>query len=136
MKKASLAKFQRLLESITARVGADTSGMFEQVHAGSHGNGDSDLSNAPMHLADMGTDEFLYDMNAALLGNEQYIVAEVRDALARIELGTFGKCQTCGKPIAEARLAVIPYTRYCIACAEKRRHAASQFGRRSPPLAG
>jgi hypothetical protein len=41
----------------------------------------------------------------------------VRDALARIDNGSFGKCENCGKAIAPARLEAIPYTRYCVECA-------------------
>jgi hypothetical protein len=72
-----------------------------------------------MHLGDMGTDEFLYDMNVTLLANEQYIVGEARAALARLNDGTFGKCKSCGKTIATARLEAIPYTRFCVECAAK-----------------
>jgi RNA polymerase-binding transcription factor DksA len=92
--------------------------MFEQVRSGSGGNGGSELSNAPFHLGDMGTDEYLYDMNTTLLVNEQYIVAEAREALARIENGTFGVCETCGKPIVKARLEALPFARCCVKCAE------------------
>ena len=67
----------------------------------------------------MGTDEFLYDMNATLLANEQYIVAEARDALNRMDHGTFGICESCGQPIAPARLEAIPFARFCVKCAEQ-----------------
>jgi RNA polymerase-binding transcription factor DksA len=92
--------------------------MVEQVRAGSGGNGGSELSNAPFHLGDMGTDEFLYDMNATLLVNEQYIVAEAREALERLDDGTYGFCESCGQSIASARLEAIPFTRYCVKCAK------------------
>jgi DnaK suppressor protein len=111
-------KFQPILEQLATRVRSDADGMVAQVRAGTSGNGGSELSNAPLHLGDMGTDEFMYDMNATLLANEQFIVAEVRDALTRLQNGTFGKCESCGKPIAAARLEAIPYTRYCVECAE------------------
>jgi DnaK suppressor protein len=119
MNATGLNKYRRLLETVASRVRTDASGMVEQVHAGSGGNGGSDLSNAPMHLGDMGTEEQLYDMNATLLANEQYIVAEARDALARLDDGTFGKCESCGRSIPAARLEAIPYTRFCRQCAEQ-----------------
>jgi RNA polymerase-binding transcription factor DksA len=122
MKKRSekdLEKFRHILEAISSRVRADASGMVEQVRAGTGGKGGSELSNAPFHLGDMGTDEFLYDMNATLLANESYIVTEAHEALDRIARGTFGICESCGQKIANARLEAIPYTRYCVECAEK-----------------
>jgi DnaK suppressor protein len=115
--KLDLKKFRRVLEELSSRVRTDTDGMVEQVRAGRGGNG-GDLSNAPFHLGDMGTDEFLYDMNATLLVNEQYIVAEARDALNRLDKGNFGICETCGQSIPTARLEAIPFTRFCVKCAE------------------
>jgi len=112
-------KYRRVLEELAARVRSDASGMMEHVHSGSGGNGGSELSNAPLHLGDMGTDEFLYDMNTTLLENEQYIVVEVRQALQRLSEHTFGTCESCRKNITPARLEAIPYTRFCVKCAEQ-----------------
>jgi hypothetical protein len=66
----------------------------------------------------MGTDEFLYDMNATLLENEQYIAIEAREALIRLDNGSYGICESCGHSIAPARLEALPFTRYCVKCAE------------------
>jgi DnaK suppressor protein len=117
LNQTDLKKYRKALEALSSRVRSDTEGMVEQVRSGSGGNG-GDLSNAPFHLGDMGTDEFLYDMNATLLENEQYIVAEAREALSRVDNGTFGICESCGQSIAAARLEAIPYTRFCVKCAE------------------
>src|SRR5438046_1207069 len=102
--ETELKKYRRALEAIATRLRSDTTGMVEQVRGGSGGNGGSELSNAPFHLGDMGTEEFLYDMNATLLANEQYIVAEAREALNRMDNGTYGVCESCGRPIANERL--------------------------------
>ena len=111
-------KYRKVLEALSSRVRSDADGMVDQVRSGSGGNGGSDLSNAPFHLGDMGTDEFLYDMNATLLVNEQYIVAEAREALNRLDNGTYGICESCGRSIASARLEAIPFARFCVKCAE------------------
>jgi RNA polymerase-binding transcription factor DksA len=116
--KKELTKYRKALEALSSRVRSDANGMVEQVLSGSGGNGGSELSNAPFHLGDMGTEEFLYDMNATLLANEQYIATEARDALNRIENGSFGACESCGQQIAAARLEAIPFTRFCVKCAE------------------
>src|SRR4029078_3773990 len=116
--QTDLKKYRKALEELASRVRSDASGMVEQVHSASGGNGGSDLSNAPFHLGDMGTDEFLYDMNATLLVNEQYIVVEAREALNRLDNGTFGICESCGQSIPSARLEAIPFTRFCVKCAE------------------
>jgi RNA polymerase-binding transcription factor DksA len=117
-KSSATVKYKQALKQLANRVRADANGIADQVRASSGGNGGPELSNAPLHLGDMGTEEYLYDMNTTLLANEQFIVTAVRDALDRIEKGTYGKCEACGKPIAAERLEAIPYTRYCVKCAE------------------
>ena len=44
----------------------------------------------------------------------QETLTQVRDALKRIEDGTFGTCVNCGRPIEKARLDAIPWTPYCL----------------------
>lgn len=44
-------------------------------------------------------------------------VAQVRAALRRLDAGTYGRCARCGEPIGAARLAAIPSTTTCVACA-------------------
>jgi DnaK suppressor protein len=60
---------------------------------------------------------------------ESALVAEtlrqVRDALRRIDEGTFGKCIDCGRPIEPARLEAIPWTPYCLADEQKHDKAYS-----------
>jgi RNA polymerase-binding transcription factor DksA len=118
LKQPDLEKYRKALEALVSRVRSDADGMVERARSSSGGNGGSELSNAPFHLGDMGTEEFLYDMNTTLLANEQFIVAEVRDALNRIERGTYGICESCGQPIASARLEALPFARFCVKCAE------------------
>lgn len=109
--------YRRLLVSQLARVRGDFDGVSEQVRRGSGGKGGAELSNAPLHLGDMGTEEFLYDMNATLLANGQHIATEIRAALDRLDSGSFGTCESCVRPIPAERLQAIPYTRFCIDCA-------------------
>jgi DnaK suppressor protein len=82
------------------------------------GEASGQLSNVPMHLADVGTDAFEQEVSATLMQNERQIQGEVAAALERIETGTFGRCQRCGKDIAKGRLDALPYTRCCVECAQ------------------
>jgi len=56
----------------------------------------------------------------ALATKLEETLAEVENALDKIERGTYGNCEDCGKPIAAARLEAKPAARYCIDCASKR----------------
>jgi len=53
----------------------------------------------------------------ALLAAARERVAEVDDALRRLDAGTYGVCERCGQPIAAERLEARPFARYCMACA-------------------
>ncbi|HET6794505.1 MAG TPA: TraR/DksA C4-type zinc finger protein [Acidimicrobiales bacterium] len=56
----------------------------------------------------------------ALAAKLQETLQEVEHALAKLDEGTYGTCESCGKPIAPARLEAKPAARYCIDCASKR----------------
>jgi DnaK suppressor protein len=77
----------------------------------------SDLSNMPIHMADLGTDSCEIDNIIGLVDSERKILVEVNDALSRIEDGTYGICEGRGEPIPKQRLKAIPWARYCVACA-------------------
>lgn len=44
-------------------------------------------------------------------------IAQIKSALTRIELGTYGTCVNCGDTISEARLNAVPYAARCMKCA-------------------
>jgi RNA polymerase-binding transcription factor DksA len=50
----------------------------------------------------------------ALLGSLKDALSDVDRALAKLDDGTYGKCEVCGEDIAEARLEAMPAARYCI----------------------
>jgi RNA polymerase-binding protein DksA len=55
--------------------------------------------------------------NRALVSQLEETLAEVERALAKLDEGAYGRCESCGKAIGEARLEAMPATRYCIDCA-------------------
>jgi RNA polymerase-binding transcription factor DksA len=61
------------------------------------------------------------DVALALLGVEAGVLAEVTAALGRIDAGTFGTCERCGRAIAKARLDALPYARMCFRCGKQDR---------------
>ena len=57
----------------------------------------------------------------ALVGSLRETLGDIDNALAKIDLGTYGTCERCGKPIGEPRLEAMPAARLCIECASARR---------------
>jgi RNA polymerase-binding protein DksA len=77
----------------------------------------SDLSNMPIHMADLGSDNSEIENILGLMDSERKILLEIYDALKRIEDGTYGICENRGEQIPKERLKAIPWARYCVACA-------------------
>ena len=50
----------------------------------------------------------------AVVGSIKESLADVEHALSKFETGTYGRCETCGDAIAEARLEAMPEARFCI----------------------
>jgi len=75
------------------------------------------LSNLPIHMADIGTDTYDQDFILGLAEKERQRMAEIDDALRRIADKTYGICQMTGKPIPKARLNAKPWAKYTIEAA-------------------
>jgi len=73
-----------------------------------------DLSSMPIHMADIGTDNYEQEFTLGLMENEQSLLREIDEALHRIDDGTYGICLATGKRISKARLRVQPWAKHCI----------------------
>ncbi|HDI79164.1 MAG TPA: RNA polymerase-binding protein DksA [Desulfobacteraceae bacterium] len=54
-----------------------------------------------------------------LRDRERKLIGKIKEALERIENGTYGICEQCGKEISEERLRIRPVTTLCIECKKK-----------------
>ena len=78
-----------------------------------------DLSSMPIHMADIGTDNYEQEFALGLMDGERKLLREIDNSLGRIEEGTYGICEGTGKPIPKARLEAQPWARYCVEYARK-----------------
>ena len=76
--------------------------------------GEVSASGLDNHLADTATATFDRELEGGLEEGAQQTLADVEAAVRRIEDGSFGTCEACGKPIGAERLAAIPWARLCI----------------------
>ncbi|KPV52608.1 conjugal transfer protein TraR [Kouleothrix aurantiaca] len=76
----------------------------------------SDDAGIGNHIADDATDVMNRERNAALRNNANELLAHISAALERIDAGTYGICERCGKPINPERLEALPYATHCITC--------------------
>ena len=64
---------------------------------------------------------YQWELNLALRKRAEQHLAEIEEAFEQLEMGIYGRCEQCGKPIESERLAVLPHTTVCSQCAQRRR---------------
>jgi RNA polymerase-binding transcription factor len=74
------------------------------------------LSSAPGHLAELASDASEKAVMFGQIESQSLELAEVRDALERLDRGAFGLCDDCNEDIPIERLRAIPYARLCRGC--------------------
>jgi RNA polymerase-binding transcription factor DksA len=120
MTKAELDGYQQMLVSLYERLNGDVSHLADEALHTEGGEANNNLSNMPIHMADLGTDNYERENTLNLLANEEQMLTEIKGALDRIAQGTFGRCEECqGAILPKSRLKELPYTRYCVTCAKK-----------------
>ena len=70
--------------------------------------------------ADAGTATFEREKELSIEQNVRDLIPKIERALKRIDEGTFGICEVCGKPIEKARMKALPYVDLCIKDAQAR----------------
>ncbi|WP_309649386.1 TraR/DksA C4-type zinc finger protein [Nocardioides sp.] len=69
--------------------------------------------------ADMGATSFERDHELTVLNNERDKIAQIDRALARIDDGTYGVCESCGNAIGKMRLMAFPRATLCMTCKQR-----------------
>jgi RNA polymerase-binding protein DksA len=70
--------------------------------------------------ADAGSYTFERERDLSLVDNVKDLIEKVQRALARIDDGSYGRCEACGEPIEAERLDALPYTTLCLVDARRR----------------
>jgi DnaK suppressor protein len=72
--------------------------------------------------ADLAASEITQSLTFELRNRERVMIAKINTALARIQEGSFGECDSCEEPIERRRLDARPFCTYCVACQEQQEH--------------
>lgn len=94
-------------------------GEIEHIRSGGIGAGVFDVDEQDaydQHPADEGSELFEREKNMTVMRTLEIQLDEVNAALAKFDAGTYGQCETCGKPIGEKRLRAFPAATHCIDC--------------------
>ncbi len=113
-----VAHFKTLLLEKRAEIIGDMSAIENEALDKSRGESSGDLSNMPIHMADLGTDNYEQEFALNLVDSERRLLNEIHAALERIEDGVYGICEGTGKPISKTRLEACPWSRFSIEYAQ------------------
>ena len=109
--RKQLKHFESLLLEKRVELIGDLVGMEDSALRGKDA---ANLSSMPLHMADIGSDNYDQELMLGLMESERNLLREIDEALERVQDGTFGLCMKTGKPINKARLEVKPWAKYCI----------------------
>jgi DnaK suppressor protein len=119
MKKADMKVYKQRLLLLRARLRGDVNAMADAALNKTRTEASGDLSSMPIHMADLGSDNYEQEFTLSLLQNEEDTLELIESALERIEEGQYGSCVECDGTIPKTRLNAIPYTPFCVKCAAK-----------------
>lgn len=117
MKKAEIKVYKERLLALRSRLRGDVSQMADAALRKNRMDGGGEISSMPIHMADLGSDNFEQEFTLSLMENEEETLDLIELALERIEDGSFGQCDECGSKIPKARLNALPYAALCVKCA-------------------
>ncbi len=122
MHNEMLLKFKRRLIEERREILERIEFINEQAHGGlgmSLGESVGELSTYDNHPADIGSELFERSKDFSLRESAMINVVAIDDALKKIENGTYGACDVCGKEISHERLEAIPSTTKCRNCKDE-----------------
>ena len=105
---------EALRAEVFARLGEDYRNQFDQA----------------MDTGDLSVLDLLESVDAELVNMRQEQLRKLEEAERKLDAGTYGICEICGREIAEARLSAVPFAVHCLRCGEK---AEGQKGRGKGP---
>jgi RNA polymerase-binding protein DksA len=111
-------KFRGLLQKERAKA-LDDAKQANQIFDESEADSTGELTTHDDHQADIASDLLDREQQVVLRDNIRHIVDQIDHALEKIENGTYGLCDECGKEIPEERLELEPYAAYCVEDQEK-----------------
>lgn len=120
MNKKELAKFEKILREKRDKLLVNAQQTLE-----------SEMKLDQADLADemdLASSEYLQSFQFRLRGRERTFLSKIDKALAKIQDGSFGECESCGGQIQPKRLEARPETNLCIKCKEEQEREEQQFG--------
>ena len=115
MSNINVEKYRKLLMEERERLTADLDDVEDDI-SGDDTPGQYELADYDNHPADIGTETFIKERDLAVRDDFRDVIGRIDKALDKIERGTYGYCDRCGRQISKGRLDAIPHAIYCVDC--------------------
>lgn len=116
MRKLNVEKFRKMLLDERDRLSRELDDLQSTISYGDTPEDTSELADYDQHPADAATDTFEKEKDVSIGLSLQANIGRIDEALDKIERGTYGECDRCGREISEQRLDAIPEAIYCAEC--------------------
>ena len=116
MRKLDTEHYRKLLLQERDRIREEMEVLELDISYADTGSGQSELADYDNHPADTGTDTFEKEKDLAVRDSWRDVLGRIDEALGKIERGTYGECDRCGREILKERLDVVPHAIYCVDC--------------------
>ena len=120
--KAQSAELQRFREQLLTEQSRLEEELEEIERRAAHADESdraSELSAYEDHPADLASETFEREKDLAIGESVEHMLHKVINALEKIDRGTYGLCDACGKPIKKARLRALPFATLCLDCQDR-----------------
>jgi len=115
MRKLDLDKYRRMLLQEREHLHKEIEYIEEDISYADSG-GQTELADYDQHPADTGSETYEKEKDLAIRDSWREIIGRIDEAVGKIDQGTYGQCDRCGREIPKERLDAIPYAIYCVEC--------------------
>jgi RNA polymerase-binding protein DksA len=113
---AEMRKFREQLLAEMARLEAELDEIERRTAHIDESDRATELSSYEDHPADLASETFEREKDLAIGESVEHLLHKVISALEKIDRGTYGLCDACGRPIKKARLKALPFATLCLDC--------------------
>jgi DnaK suppressor protein len=116
MQKLNMEKYKKKLLEERERLHTEMEIIEQDISYDDTGAGQSELADYDQHPADAATETFEKERDLSLRDSFRDTIGRIDEALGKIDRGTYGQCDRCGRDIPAPRLDAVPHAIYCVEC--------------------
>ena len=118
MRKLNVDRYRKMLEQERQRLHDQVEAIEDRIGFGDSAIGQSELADYDNHPGDAGSDTFEKEKDVSVRDSLHGVIGRIDEAVGKIDRGTYGECDRCGREISIGRLDAVPWAIYCVECQE------------------